>query len=47
MEQISQGHVALGTDGVSEGRVEHGYLDFLSHGSQATLTFSIFGSLWK
>lgn len=42
-EHISQGHVALGTDGVSGGRVEHGYLNFLSHDSQATL----FGSPWR
>lgn len=42
-EHISQGHVALGTDRVSGGRVEPGYLNFLSHDSQATL----FGSPWR
>lgn len=42
-EHISQGHMALETDGVSGGRVEHGYLDFLSHDSRATL----FGSPWR
>lgn len=46
-EQVSQGHVALETDGVSGARVEHGYLNFLSRDSQATLTFPIFESLWK